>query len=101
MHFSTPFVGLLAGFAAAAASLVIDPHVLHEKRDGAPIEWERQTRASKEVILPIRIGLKQRNLHYADHFIEEVADPDSPKYGVSYTDVEDVHKFGILTGHGF
>ena len=80
MHFLTLLTAGLVGFAAAVPS---DPHVIHEKRSGSPLAWKRHSRAIKEQTLPIRIGLKQRNLHNADRFIQDVADPDSPNYGRS------------------
>lgn len=78
MHFLTIFTAGLAGLAAAAPS---DSHLLHEKRHDAPIAWKRHSRPLKEQVLPLRIGLKQRNLQHADRFIQDVADPDSPNYG--------------------
>ena len=83
MHFLALFSAALAGLAAAAPSP--DPHVLHEKRDGEPVSWTRHARAIKSQVLPIRIGLKQRNLHHVNRFIDEVADPDSPKFGKHWT----------------
>ncbi|KAI0477842.1 subtilisin-like protein [Xylariaceae sp. FL0804] len=68
-----------AGLALAAPSS--DAHVLHEKRSGDPIAWTRHSRAARDTVLPVRIGLKQRNLEHGDRFLADVADPDSPNYG--------------------
>lgn len=72
----------LTCLATAAPSASYDTHVLHEKRDGDPAAWKRHARAFKEQALPIRIGLKQRNLEHANRFVEDVADPESPNYGI-------------------
>ena len=85
MHFSILFTATLAGLAAAAPSISADPHVLHEKRNGEPVAWQRLARAWKSQSLPIRIGLKQRNLHHANRFIDDVADPESPNFGKHWT----------------
>jgi tripeptidyl-peptidase I len=80
MHFLTLLTAGLVGLAAAAPS---ETHAVHEKRHAAPFAWKRHSRAVKEQVLPIRIGLKQRNLEHADRFIQDVADPDSPNYGTT------------------
>lgn len=80
MHFITILTAGLAGLAAAVPS---ETHAVHEKRNAAPFAWKRHSRAVKEQVLPIRIGLKQRNLKHADRFIQDVADPDSPNYGMN------------------
>ena len=71
----------LAGCSVAVPTGDNDVHVLHEKRDGEPLAWSKHARAVRHQILPVRIGLKQRNLEHADRFISEIADPTSPKYG--------------------
>lgn len=75
----------LAGLAAA-----IPPQagghghfVVHEKREAQPLGWTRQDRASKDTVLPVRIGLKQNNLHRLDEYIDDIANPESPNFGAS------------------
>ena len=85
MHFSTLFTVALVGLAAAVPSPNADPHELHERRDGAPHAWKRHSRAFKEQVLPIRIGLKQRNLEHGNRFLHDVSDPDSAKFGKHWT----------------
>lgn len=58
-------------------------HVLHEKRDGVPHQWGKRDRAAAHEVLPIRIGLRQRNLEHAERFILDVSDPTSPNFGSS------------------
>ncbi|KAK4903467.1 hypothetical protein LTR27_000398 [Elasticomyces elasticus] len=71
----TAFAGLTSAFPTA------EPHVLHEKRDHAPVAWKHHTRAERSTILPVRIGLKQRNLEHAARYIQDVSDPKSPNFG--------------------
>ncbi|KAI0858825.1 peptidase S8/S53 domain-containing protein [Xylaria cubensis] len=76
---------LLAGLACSAIPALAAPsssgHVLHEKRDGEPHLWQKRDRATPSQVLPIRIGLRQRNLENAESYIYEVADPNSPNFG--------------------
>lgn len=54
---------------------------VHEKRIGEPIAWVRQDRASKDLVLPVRIGLKQANLENMYKFVDDVANPKSANFG--------------------
>lgn len=81
---ATLFALALVGCSAAVPTGNSDVLVLHEKRDGEPLAWSKHARAAGHQMLPMRIGLKQRNLEHADRFISEISDPASPKYG-SYT----------------
>lgn len=56
-------------------------HIVHEKRDALPVAWTKHSRAQKDVIVPVRVGLKQRNLEHSDRFLEDISDPDSPNFG--------------------
>ncbi|KAI1437880.1 peptidase S8/S53 domain-containing protein [Xylaria sp. CBS 124048] len=80
MRFST-----LVVLASTAASSLAAPsstrHVLHEKRDAVPHLWEKRDRATPSQVLPIRIGLRQRNLENAEAYMHEVSDPASPNFG--------------------
>lgn len=81
MHLLT-LVAAFAGFASALPSA--EPHVLHEKRDGLPVAWRHHSRAERSTVLPVRIGLKQRNLELGSRYIADVADPKSPNFGMYY-----------------
>ncbi len=81
MHLLT-LVAAFAGFASALPSA--EPHVLHEKRDGLPVAWRHHSRAERSTVLPVRIGLKQRNLEHGSRYIADVADPKSPNFGMYY-----------------
>jgi len=75
----------LGGLAYGATIDRRNDHVVHEKRSGAPLEWSKHRRAPASQILPMRIGLKQRNLEHADRFIYEITDPSSSRYGKHWT----------------
>jgi len=83
MRFST-LVGALASSAALCSAAPPSSgrrHMLHEKRDGEPHIWTKRERANPDHVLPIRIGLRQRNLENAESYIYEVSDPTSPNFG--------------------
>jgi tripeptidyl-peptidase I len=61
---------LLAATAQGAA--VPNSHVVHEKRDVPPSKWVKREKVSSSYILPMRIGLKQRNLDRGDEFLMDV-----------------------------
>lgn len=56
-------------------------HVLHEKRNVEPHQWSKRDRAVGHETLPIRIGLRQRNLEHGARFLDDISDPDSPNFG--------------------
>ncbi|KUL81357.1 hypothetical protein ZTR_10624 [Talaromyces verruculosus] len=70
---------------ALAASL---SHVLHEKRD-VPFPDTKQ-RINGDSIIPVRIGLRQSNLHTGYERLMEVSHPSSANYGKHLTK-EEVH----------
>jgi hypothetical protein len=76
---------LLFGLNGLAASSPLTTHSVHEKRDALPVAWTKHSRAARDAVLPVRIGLKQRNLEHADRFLEDVSDPDSPNFGKKHT----------------
>ena len=80
MRFSAA-VAAVALVLTCSAAPTSTKHVLHEKRDSKPQQWEKHDRALAHHVLPIRIGLRQRNLENAEHFIYDVSDPSSPNFG--------------------
>jgi len=66
--------GLFAGVLAAPAP---SSHVMHEKRNGGPSTWKRSSDVllDRSYILPMRIGLKQRNLDLGHDFLMDVSHP--------------------------
>jgi tripeptidyl-peptidase-1 len=80
------FVQVLAVFSIAlAAPSRHSNHVVHERRTLEPIGWVRSHRADADDIIPLRIGMKQQNLHMLEDLLMEVAHPDSPTYGQHWT----------------
>lgn len=72
---------LLLGLSGLSASSPLGSHVVHEKRHAAPVAWTKHSRAPKDTVLPVRIGLTQRNLEHSDRFLDDISDPDSPNFG--------------------
>ncbi|KAF8265230.1 subtilisin-like protein [Lactarius quietus] len=59
-------------------------YVVHERRTEL-IGWEKFRRADQDDIIPLRIGMKQQNLHMLEDLLMDVAHPDSPAYGQYWT----------------
>ena len=81
-----------AGLLALGAIAVPRPstHVLHEKREAVPGQWEKRAKVDPSVLLPVRIGLTQNNLHEGASLLDEISTPGSPKYG-QHLSAEEVH----------
>ncbi|RFU29396.1 hypothetical protein B7463_g6918, partial [Scytalidium lignicola] len=89
MHFlSLAAFALGMGMGVSIASPVRPgPHparALHEKRE-ASAHWIARTRAAPEIMVPVRIGLAQPNVHLAHDLLMDIADPRSDKYGQHMT----------------
>ena len=67
---SSLILGAVASLAVAAPAPV--PHVLHEKRERAPRAWAKRGKVDPTVVLPVRIGLTQRNLDKGAFLLDEV-----------------------------
>jgi hypothetical protein len=74
---------LYLSLSGLVVSSPLGSHVLHEKRDAAPVAWTKYSRAPKDTVLPVRIGLTQRNLEHSDRFLDDISDPDSPNFGMN------------------
>ena len=61
-----------SSIAAVGAVPRPDPHVVHERRSDLPGAWGQGERLEKDTLLPVRIGLTQSNLEYADSLLMEV-----------------------------
>ncbi|KAI1322779.1 peptidase S8/S53 domain-containing protein [Xylariaceae sp. FL0255] len=81
------FSNLLVAAVTAATCLAApsSKHIVHEKRSASPHLWEKRHRAIRSQTLPIRIGLRQRNLDNIERYIYEIADPESPSFGKHWT----------------
>ncbi|KAI0266714.1 subtilisin-like protein [Gloeopeniophorella convolvens] len=70
----------LVAVAVAAPSSRSD-YVVHERRAAEPYDWVQTRRLESHKVLPLRIGLKQQNMHKLDEMLMSVAHPDSEEYG--------------------
>lgn len=85
------FISLVAvGCATPSPS---NRYVVHEKREVLPSGFVSRERLDPEVRIPLRIGLKQRNLHLASQLLDEVSHPKSENYAKYWTPHEVVDKF--------
>ncbi|KAF8576121.1 subtilisin-like protein [Ramaria rubella] len=60
-------------------------NVVHEKRAFEPASWSRSRKLGSDVVLPMRFGLKQNNVHRVEEFLMDVSHPESPNYGKHWT----------------
>lgn len=72
---------LLLSLSGLVVGSPLGSHVPHEKRDTLPVAWTKHSRAPKDTVLPVRIGLTQRNLEHSDRFLDDISDPESPNFG--------------------
>lgn len=81
---------LLTGSTLLASTLGLPStsHVRHEKRT-APV-FHRRERVDSNSIIPVRIGLKQSNLHTGYDRLMDVSHPTSENYG-KHLSAEEVH----------
>ncbi|KAG9941557.1 subtilisin-like protein, partial [Aureobasidium melanogenum] len=78
----------LLSLSVLVASVLASPtgnYVIHEKRDTAPMGWNKGERLDRRALLPMKIALTQRNLDQAAEYLYEVSHPESPKYGQHWT----------------
>lgn len=68
-------------------------HVVHEKRSAAPSGWTARDRVEGHLKMPLKIGLKQRNLDMGAHYLDEVSNPRSSKYGQHWSADEIIAAF--------
>ncbi|CEJ92875.1 hypothetical protein VHEMI08503 [[Torrubiella] hemipterigena] len=80
------FLTVNAALAGIVVALPSAPNfVVHERRDASPTLWNRQERADKNLLLPLRIGLKQSNLDRLNALVHEVSNPESSNFGKHWT----------------
>lgn len=61
--------------SAAPALSDATTHTLHEKRATDPRSWIKRSKVAAGTLLPMRIGLKQRNLHLGYDLLMEMSVP--------------------------
>lgn len=63
---------VLALAATAQGTTIPRSHVIHEKREVTPSKWVKREKIPSSHVLPMRIGLKQRNLDRGYDFLMDV-----------------------------
>ena len=86
-----PFVVTLLRVASAVPSAPSNL-VVHETRM-EHMHWARTDRLDSNVMLPMRFGLTQQNLHRLEEMLMSVSHPDSPRYAQHYTHMEVIDAF--------
>lgn len=56
-------------------------HVIHERREVMPEGWIKRSRMHPERILPIRVALKQSQIHDLQSHLMRISTPGSEDYG--------------------
>lgn len=80
---STALVLLSAATVSARPSTT---HVTHERRNvHTHRHWEKRSRLEPHDVIPVRIGLSQRNLDQGHDLLMDVSDPNSENYGKHWT----------------
>ncbi|KAL5409394.1 hypothetical protein PMIN03_005953 [Paraphaeosphaeria minitans] len=79
----------LTGVPAAPAS----HRVLHESRSTSVASWQKVGTIDDRTILPMRVGLTQRNVDAGRRALIDISHPESPKYGLHWTSAEVVDFF--------
>ncbi|TVY15302.1 Tripeptidyl-peptidase sed1 [Lachnellula arida] len=77
-------LAIVGGFVAQAlAAPAPVPYVLHEKREVQTGKWTRNldVKLNRDAVIPISIGLTQRNLENGYDLLMDVSHPESPNYG--------------------
>lgn len=90
---------LLDVVAAAGNSKRFIAHTQHESRHVFPPGWAKRDAPldKRHAAIPLRINLRQSNLHRAEELLMGVSDPDSPKYGMHYSPDQIVDLFSPAT----
>ncbi|KAI4666195.1 uncharacterized protein J4E88_010490 [Alternaria novae-zelandiae] len=70
----------LLWLSTIAAAFPVGSHVVHEKREADPIGWDRDSRASRDAVLPVRIALKQQNLKHGELSLQDMHNRTSPNF---------------------
>lgn len=96
--FFTRFVAF-ALLALASAEPILSPHVVLEKRTFNPEArgWRLARRMEGDAVLPVKIGLAQRNLDTIEDLLLSVSHPDSPDYGKHWSVDKIVDHFAPAT----
>lgn len=91
----SPSFAVLAFLAVlgSASPVSRSNHVVHEKRSAPPSGWQVRDRVEGHIKMPLKVGLKQRNLDLGAAYLDEVSRPGSAKYGQHWSPAEVVDMF--------
>jgi hypothetical protein len=81
MHIFT-LTTLLAGLCWSTPA---PDRVIHERRHITPAGWSKRARLAGDQLLPLRIGLSQRNLERGEEILDSVSNPASKRYGAYFS----------------
>lgn len=85
---------LLGGHAALSRREIPSSHVLHERQlPQWSRSWKRAAKVPREALLPVRIGLKQRNLKEGAELLREISRPGSANFGNHLSSAEVIDMF--------
>ena len=93
MHILSLIVALFL-FDFGLAHTIPRSLILHEKRsfDASTTSWLKRSMAPRELKLPIRIAISQRNVENGHKHLMDISDPASPNFGKHWTP-QRVHDF--------
>ncbi|KAL9109396.1 MAG: hypothetical protein Q9227_005903 [Pyrenula ochraceoflavens] len=84
----------LAGILPSCLSRFVPrTHVAHEKREVAVNSWVKRGRVHPRMIVSVRIGLTQSDLHLGHEYLMDISHPASPNYGKHWTEEEVTNAF--------
>ncbi len=71
MHLQT-FMCFGALALTTTAAPTYTSHVVHEKRQIEPLNWQKYSRVDPSTVVPVRVGLTQSNLDNGPALLDEV-----------------------------
>ncbi|KUI54358.1 Tripeptidyl-peptidase sed1 [Cytospora mali] len=83
-----------AGHAGLGKREIPSSHVLHERQlPQWSHNWKRTAKVPRDALLPVRIGLKQRNLEEGAELLHKISNPESPHFGKHLSSAEVIEMF--------
>lgn len=71
---------LFSSFLPGLCKVIVEKR-LFEKREILPFDWLESHEPNPDLVLTVRIGLKQNNIGRLEEFLTSVSHPDSSQYG--------------------
>jgi tripeptidyl-peptidase-1 len=72
MHIQYLLAVAICTALTSASPAILSHHVLHERRAQSPKHWEKISRLSPDIVLPMRVGLTQSNLDQGHEMLMDV-----------------------------